>query len=344
MAVGVRKGLAPQDGNTLLSAFLDGWLESRRHQVRASTWASQEMIVRHRIVPEIGRLRLVDLTARHVHTLMSRLAERGLAPSSIALTRNILHHAIEAAVRDGALPRNVVDHARPPKREKTTRTWLDVEAGKRYLAASRADPGGPILQATLCLGLRPGEAMGLHWDDYSPERRQLEVRRTAIKRGGAWLEGPPKTASGRRTITIDPALAVVIEAERQRQRDAGQYAAKGPMFLAPDGERFTNDRLTEAHRRILKAAGLPRMRVHDLRHSAASILLEQGVHVRTVAELLGHANVSVTLNTYSHVIARLVDSATSALAGLLNADAAPGAAMPDVATEAADGETLVQQG
>lgn len=340
LAVGVRKGLAPQDGNTLLAAYLEAWVEAKRHAVRASTYISQEMVIRCRLVPELGRLRLVDLTARHVGTMMSRLQARGLASSSIALTRNVLHHAIDDAVRDGALPRNVVDFAKAPRKAPAARVWLDAAAARTYLEACRHDPAGPILQTTLLLGLRPGEAAALRWEDYSPERAQLEVRRTGYRRDKTWHESPPKTASGRRTLTIDPALAAILEAERARQQADGCYSRSGPMFTSPrDGACYSDRRLTTAHRRVLAAAGLPLMRTHDLRHSTASILLEQGVHVSTVAQLLGHANASITLNTYSHVIARLVDSATTALAGLLTPYAAHAAAT-DTVSEASTSPTL----
>lgn len=332
LAVGVRKGLAPQDGNTLLGPYLEAWVESKRHQIRASTFVSQEMMVRSRLIPELGRLRLVELTARHVGTMMSRLQTRGLAASSIALTRNLLHHAIADAVRDGALQRNVVDFAKPPRKNPPDRVWLDAAAARTYLGACSQDPAGPILQTMLLLGLRPGEAAALRWEDYSPEKAQLEIRRTGYLWGKAWQESGPKTASGRRTLTVDPALAQILEAERARQQQAGHYTRTGPMFPYPAAEPHYNlRRLTTAHCRVLDAAGLPRMRTHDLRHSTASILLEQGVHVSTVAQLLGHANASITLNTYSHVIARLVDSATAALAGLLTPYAAQAAAMDDEA-------------
>lgn len=325
LATAARKGTAAADGQTTIAAFLADWLEGVRLRVRDSTYRSYSAATRNHLVPNLGRLRLVDLTTGHVTRMLSGMSAAGLKPSTVAGARMILRNAIESAVRQGALVRNVVTHARAPQREPIPRVWLDTAGGRRFLAACREDPDGPILAATLLLGLRPGEVRGLRWGDVSLDRSTVEIRRSVYRRAGQWVEGPPKTAAGRRTLPLSAPALEILAAERARLERPDPAA---PVFLSQLREPYGRKRLINALLRILAAAGLPPMRLHDLRHSTASILLEQGIPIRVVADLLGHASVTTTLVIYTHVAARLVGSATDAMGALAGPIAAPPAAPP----------------
>lgn len=323
LATAARKGAVAIDGQTTVSAFLEDWLEGSSLRLRDNTYRCYSAAVRNHIVPNLGRLRLVELTTGHVTRMLAGMSAAGLKPSTVGNARMILRNALEAAVRQGALARNVATHARAPKREPITRVWLDVDGGRRFLAACREDPDGPILAATLLLGLRPGEIRGLRWGDVSLERGTVEIRRSVYRRAGKWVEGQPKTAAGRRTLPLSAPAAEILAAELARLEEPDPA---GPVFLSQLRAPYGRKRLVNALLRILTAAGLPPMRLHDLRHSTASILLEQGIPIRVVADLLGHASVTTTLAVYTHVSARLVGSATDALASLAAPIAAPGAA------------------
>lgn len=325
-AAALRGGRLAPDGRVTVAAYLEGWLKESERRVLERTLRGYESAVRLHIVPVVGRVRLVQLSARHVVEVMGQMTRAGAAPSHVARVRSILSRALAEAVRTGALVRNVATLAPPPRQVEPERVWLDASQAAAFLAAAASDRDGPVLSLILLLGLRQGEAQGLRWDDYSAERGQIEIRRTVYKRGGEWIENAPKSAASRRTLPVPGPAAELLERERQRQALAEQLTAAGPIFLSRAGKPYGKDRLLLGLHRLLDAAGLPRIRMHDLRHSTASILLERGVSPRVVADLLGHSKIATTLGIYSHVTARLVTTATDAMGALMPPTAAPAAA------------------
>jgi len=322
----VRKGLARMDSATTLAAYLAEWQEGMHAIVSERVWRSYDSALRRHVLPELGRLRLADITTTRVSAMLAAATARGLRPGSVARVRSIIRGALEDAVRDGLLQRNPVIHAPPPRAEPPPQRWLDVAEARRFLAAAADDRDGCMLSVLLLMGLRCGEAQGLRWADYSEERSLVEIRRTIYRRAGVWREGQPKTASSRRALPLPPAAVALLTSERERQLALGSWAPDAPLIQDPKGKVYGLFRLRAALARVLAAAGLPRMRLHDLRHSTASVLLESGVPARVVADLLGHSTVSVTLAIYSHVSPRLVDNAVAILGGLAPPVAAQGAA------------------
>lgn len=327
-----RKGLAGMDSATTLATYLAEWQEGMHALVSERVWRSYDSALRRHVLPELGRLRLVDITTTRVSAMMAAASARGLRPSSVARVRSILRGALEDAVRDGLLQRNPVTHAPPPRAEPPPQRWLDVAEARRFLAAAAGDRDGCMLSILLLMGLRCGEAQGLRWSDYSEDRSLVEIRRTIYRRAGVWREGQPKTAGSRRALPLPPAATALLASERERQLSLGSWAPDAPLIQDPAGKIYGLFRLRAALVRVLAAADLPRMRLHDLRHSTASVLLESGVPARVVADLLGHSTVSVTLAIYSHVSPRLVDNAVAVLGALAPPVAAPGAAQASPAT------------
>lgn len=327
-----RKGLATMDASATLATYMAEWLEGMRAVVSERVWRSYDSAIRRHILPELGRLRLADITTARVSAMMAAATARGLRPGSVARVRIILRGALEHAVRDGLLQRNPVTHAPPPRAEHQPQRWLDAEGARRFLAAAALDRDGCMLSILLLLGMRAGEAQGLRWSDYSEGRGIVEIRRTIYRRGGTWREGRPKTASSRRALPLPPAAIALLAAERERQQALGTWAPEAPLIQDPKGRVYGMFRLRAALARVLAAAGLPTMRLHDLRHSTASVLLESGVPARVVADLLGHSTVAVTLAIYSHVTPRMVDNAVAVLGALAPPVAAQPAAPPPPTT------------
>jgi integrase len=303
-----------------VAAFLtDTWLPAVQHTIRPSTFESYRRNVRLHVASRpIGRRRLQQLQPGDLNALYSVLLagdadHRPLAPRSVAYVATIIHRALRDAVRWHAIVRNPADAADPPRAriKPEMRTWKPQELA-HFLAGVKEDrlAGAWWLLATT--GMRRGEVLGLRWEDIDLDAGMLTVRRTLIttdvqrkgEPGMSW--STPKTAKGRRQVALDPSTVAALRAHRSRQLQerlvTGQAYAEGDLVCClADGRPLHPKTLSYYFKRHVRQLGLPAIRLHDLRHTHATLALQAGVHPRVVQERLGHANVSVTLDTYSHV-------------------------------------------
>jgi integrase len=234
------------------------------------------------------------------------LLESGLSARSVEQTHCVLHLALKQAMHWGIIGRNPSELVTPPRprtREMTAlnrsqlQRLLDVTAGSRWHVLW-------VLLGTT--GLRLGEALGLKWDDVDLAERRLVVRRTLQRYPGRGLVfAPPKTEKSRRTIHLSEAARQSLlrhcQSEPDRRARAEDWMKSGLVFTSLRGGPVESGEINRALTRALQAAGLPHIRVHDLRHTVASILLERAVHPKIVQELLGHSTIRLTLDTYSHL-------------------------------------------
>lgn len=317
------QGLLPAGRPPTVAQFLAQWLEGQRHSLRPRTWDGYESIVRTRLVPQLGRLRLDQLTPAHLAAAYDRLLGQGLSPKSVLNSHRLLHRALGDAVRWGMLARNPCDLVDPPRAARPAVRALDAGEVARLLEASASDDLGPLVTVAVLTGLRQGELLGLTWDDVDLERGELSVVRSVQRvRGQGLVVVPPKTASSKRLVPLAPQAVAALREQRTRQLaarlKAGPAWAEGDwVFTTALGMPYHPADVGHRFQRLLERAGLPRVRFHDLRHTAASLLLGEGVHPKVVASLLGHSTVQVTLDTYSHVTPGLARQATEALAALV---------------------------
>jgi integrase len=302
-------GLPLGDGRLTVERFLHTWLESVRGAIRPSTYSSYELAVR-RLLPRIGRIRLAALDPAAVQHAYTALQDAGLAASSVRLTHRVLHAALKQAVRWGLVGRNVTDLVRAPRPEAREMRTLTAE----QLAAlfSATETAGDRLHALWVLlattGLRLGEALGLRWEDVDLTGGRLTVTRALQRQRGQGMQFvEPKSAAGRRTVFLSQVAVAALRAHRARQLE--ERLAAGPLwediglvFTTTRGTPLDVQRVDRHFRRALARAGLPRVRVHDLRHTAATLLLAGGTHPKVVQELLGHATIAITLGTYAHTV------------------------------------------
>lgn len=308
-------GLPPGDGRLRVDAFLERWLESARPRLRPRTVASYDLAIR-RVRPDLGHRLLTQLSPADLQRCYARLLARGLrgrplARRSVQQVHTVLHTAFRQAVRWGLLARNPADAAVPPRPERrAVRTLTAAEAAR--LVTESGDDRLHALWVLLCTtGLRLGEALGLLWADLDLDGGTLVVRRTlARQRGHGLVLAEPKTAASRRTVHLTAGAAAALIAHRDRQQAERQQA--GPLWVAtdlvfttPTGQPLAPEAVTRAFHRLTARLGLPRLRVHDLRHTAASLLLQWGTHPKVVQELLGHTSIGITLDLYSHVVPAL---------------------------------------
>ena len=308
-----------------VAELLESWLaDVARHQVSGRSYDRYTSIVRVHLVPALGSVKLSALRLEHIQRCYSGLIDKGLAPATVRKVHAVLHSALKHGVRMRLLARNPSDDASLPKIRRAEMTALsEVQVGELLRAAEGTSVAVPLL-VLVTLGVRRGELLGLSWDDLDLEAGRLSVRRTLEESSGGVALKEPKTVRGARSIALPE---VTVEALREQHKVQSEMRLRvGPgfnhrelVFPGADGEPWRPSTFAQACRRVFKRAGL-QCRLHDLRHTHATMLLRQGVHPKVVQERLGHANVGITLDTYSHVAPHMQEEAAARIdAGLRRA-------------------------
>lgn len=329
-----QRGINISPDRWTVAQYLADWVASVKASVSPSTYVAYESVCRLHLIPALGDIQLTKLAPHHVEKLKQQLLAQvrkkgrgikkvvaGALPSppqhlSAATVYHvllILRVALTRAVKLDLTPRNVALLVSLPKAERPEIQPFDPEEAQRFLEAAKSHRLGCLFSAALGLGMRKGEALGLRWEDIDLERATVSIRGTLqrIKIGSdsQLLRKEPKRAS-RRTLNLPSVVLSELVLHRQRQEQERIVAGSGwqntqLVFTTRRGTPVEPGSLQDAFAEILTAAKLRRVRIHDLRHTAATLLLVRGVHPRTVMELLGHTRVSTTLDTYSHVVPAL---------------------------------------
>lgn len=277
--------------DALLTDYLAEWLEHKEGDgTRTNTLGGYRSRVAA-LQGGIGHIRLCDLTPRDVERYMASM--KGRAPRTVAHHRAVLANALNDAIRWGLVPVNVAERAKPPKIERAERQVLTPADVRTLLQALEGDPLRPVYMLAATLGLRQGEILGLRWQDVDLKAGELRVRQTVRRVGGADVFERPKTTRSARALPLTPALVAALRDVRGR---------RGLVFQTEGGEALRPQTIIRHLHRVLLAAGLPRVTFHDLRHSAATVLAVQGVPPRVAAMILGHSNISTTMDIYTHVL------------------------------------------
>jgi integrase/predicted RNA-binding Zn-ribbon protein involved in translation (DUF1610 family) len=317
---------------TVKAFLLDEWLPAVKGTLRPTTYASYTMLARQHIIPRLGSLQLQKLTAGAINALYAYLPEEGrvcgkggLSASSVRRVHAVLHRACHDAVRWGRLTVNPVDAADPPKASAEHSDRLPVWTAEQLSAflASVADDRLFALWRLLAMtGMRRGEALGLAWEDLDMEKGRLTIRRAWVPVNGVAQMSEPKTRRGRRTIALDPVTLAALQGHAARQADEQRHwdatrGGAGFVFTGTDGQPLQPWAVSKAFRDRAKAAMLPPIPLHGLRHSYATLALSSGVNPRIVSARLGHATVALTLDVYSHVLPQADQEAADKIAELL---------------------------
>lgn len=315
------QGLPVSARKMSVGVLLASWLELTRERIRPSTYESYELNVR-RLGEYLGDVPLLQLTAPDIQSAYRRMRERGLTEHSLNQVHSVLDRALRHAVQWGLIVRNpavLVFAPRPRRREMTA---LSAEELMRLLDHAREHRLRPLLVVLGTAGLRIGEALGLRWQDVDLVAGRLVVRQALQRRRGVGLVFvEPKTPRSRRTVHLTSlavdALAEQARLQARRNETAPTAARSGLVFTNLSGGPIEPGTVNANLSRLLADAGLPRIRVHDLRHTTATTLLEAGVHPKVVQDLLGHSTIAITLDTYSHVAPTLHIQAVGELQRLL---------------------------
>ena len=316
------------EGNkTNLNDYFDRWLEvAAKPRVSERTFVDYDDLLRRYIRPAMGRKKLSDVRPLDVQSLYSSMQERGLSARTIRYTHAVLNSAFKQAIKWGLMIRNPAQLAELPKQTRKEMHALSPEDAARFLEAAASDRWGLVFNVALVSGMRPEEYLGLQWKDIDFERGLVAVQRTLVwrRKGGGYYFGEPKTARSRRNIPLPRSIVrALVEHKRkqaeQRLKAGPDYQSLDLVFATPDGGPLMPQNLFRRHfKPILKRAGLQdSIRMYDLRHSCATLLLAAQENPKVVSERLGHASITLTLDTYSHVLPSMQQAATEKLERLL---------------------------
>jgi integrase len=313
----LRRGMLAIGPSVTVQEYMEQWLEEiHKPLVKLGTYKNYEEMLRNYIVPGLGKVKLQSLTPQQVQAFYSKKMRDGLAPKAINNIHGLLHKALSNAVKWNIVPRNVCDAVTPPRVSRQEKTVLTKDQAYTLLRQIKDHRLEALFTLAIVTGMRCGELLALRWHDIDIAGCSLQVKRSVryIKDHGH-VESEPKTVKSRRQIMLPVFVVEVLlrhkaKQEEQREKSEEGWVERDLVFTTHEGNYLALTTLRRAFNNVLKQAGLPHMRFHDLRHSAATILLSRGTHPKVVQEILGHSQISMTLDVYSHVLPSMQEDVT----------------------------------
>lgn len=313
----IDNGLTLDGAQSCLNEYLPSWLTSIKSSLRPTTWELYTHMAEHHILPALGALKLKDLRPDIIQRFYNTKLGQGTGERTIQLIHVVLHRSLEQAVNLGTLPRNPTEAVMRPEYSHAEMKILDESQVSQLMISLQGDRHEALLQLALATGMRQAELLGLKWSDLDWNHQTIRVQRQL--RRDFHLGEPfaaPKTKSGRRTIALGSTSIQKLREhwERQnqeRQQTGARWQENDLIFPSSVGTPLNYSNLVKSFKESLKTAGLPDIRFHDLRHTAASLMLNHGVPVIVVSRMLGHSKVSITLDIYGHVIPEMQHQAAA---------------------------------
>jgi integrase len=310
---------------TTLGEYLQRWLQDYvKPNLSPRGFERYESIVRKYLIPEMGNVILTQLKPEHLQGHYTAKLERGLSAGSVRYHHAVIHKALQTALKWGLVNRNVADAVDAPRaRHKEMQIW-DEDECCHFLESVKDSPYYALFYTALYTGMRRSEMLGLRWHDIDFVFCQLSVKRSLHQlKDGSFAFTPPKSASSRRTIALSPSSILSLKEHKEKQ------ALEHAMLAIPskdddlvfghfEGGPLCPNTVTHAWKVLATRSGVKVIRLHDARHTHASLMLKQGIHPKIVQERLGHASIQITLDTYSHVVPGLQQAAAESFDKLLN--------------------------
>jgi integrase len=318
-------GIVVEPETAALGRYLDKWLEaSAKPRLRTKTLADYTKLLARYVRPAMGGRPLAKIRPLEIQSLYREMQERGLSARTVRYTHAVLHSAFSQAVKWRMLAQNPTDCVDLPRQVRTEMKVLSPDQTRRFLEEARKDRLGAMFAVAVTTGLRPSEYLALKWSDLDLATGKLTVNRSLdwIK-GGGWQFQETKRPASRRTVKLQGAVSRILQQHQtdqaQERSDAGEkWQDHGLAFTTRNGGPLDERNVAQENfARILKAAGLPTIRLYDLRHTAATVALIAGVPPKVVSEMLGHASAAFTLDVYAHVLPHMQDQAAAQVEALL---------------------------
>ncbi|MEH0544141.1 tyrosine-type recombinase/integrase [Streptomyces sp. B21-105] len=342
------RGVPVPSAQGSLAAYLTYWLQNVAvHHLRENTHTRYATCIRLHLIPGLGAKKLARLTARDVRTFLDHLritcqcctqerdidrrscctigqcCDKRLSPLTVTYVHSVLKSALEHAVREDDLPRNIARNVKTPSPRPRRFQPFTASEARQFLQAASGDRLHALYELALRTGLRKGELLGLHWEDLDLDAGTANIHRSLQRtRTGGLTTLHTKTRASERRIALPTECVHSLKNHRERQQEerravGARWSDSGLVFTTPTGGPLDPANLTRRFGRLLRRAGLRRIRFHDLRHSTATLLLEQGIDLVVIKELLGHAHIGVTAGVYAHVRLRLQRQAIDTLGDAL---------------------------
>ncbi len=336
---GYQHGAYVPPSKQTVAEFAEVWLDAIKLEIAETAWVNYRTIMRTYVVPRLGQVRLADLTPPRLQSLYTELLASGRRDGSPLSARTVLqvhktfHRALADAVRWRLLPHNPADGARGPRYAGKEMTAWSTEDCRWFLEATSGDRMAALWLVALNTGMRRGELAGLRWQDIDFDGSALAVTQQRTTADYRVVVSEPKARS-RRVINLDASVLNALRAHRRHQRE--ERLAAGPgwedsgyVFVDEIGRPYHPGRLLHMLHQACQSVGVPPIRLHDLRHTMATVALRAGIHPKVVQERLGHSSIALTLDTYSHVTPTLQRAAAETLGELLSGERSSTSAHPE---------------
>lgn len=311
----IDSGLSFSGARMTFGGYLQSWLENAKGSIRPKTFEQYEGIVRNHLTPALGAIRLNELQPSHIQRFYGQMIEHGQSPRTLQLIHSVIHRALVIAQRQGLIGRNPAQVVEPPRYSKgEMQVFTDTQA-RQLLITARGLRNEVLYHLAVTTGMRQSELLGLKWKDIDWAACVIHVRRQTQRiRGKGISFSEPKTRSGNRLIQFGSETLRKLSAQRKRQdieRQVKGWQENDLINPSVIGTPLDQRNLLREFKDLLKAAGLPEIRFHDLRHTAATLMLLNGIPLLVVSRRLGHAKPSITLDIYGHALPGMQNEAAA---------------------------------
>lgn len=306
--------------------WLTTWLETyKKPSVKQNTFEGYERVVKGHLIPTLGSLYLKDLRPEHIQAMINEKSTKGnlltgdpLQPRMVEYIYAVLHGALDQAYKNQIIIYNPCDMVNKPQKVKKEFICWTAEQANKFLAAIKKDRNYIIYLLALTTGMRRSELLGLRWDDVDLKKNLLSVKQVMVRVKGGYKFQDPKTKKSKRTIQISDKVAAALKEWKRKQNIEkaafpGEYNEQNLILCSIMGEPVNPESVSRNFKKDLEAAKMPDIRFHDLRHCHASMLLEQGIDLKTISDRLGHSTIIMTADIYSHITDKLQAKAVKSL-------------------------------
>jgi integrase len=312
------QGISPVSKITY-GEYLENWLIAIESSIKETTFTHYEQLLRKHILPALGGIRIHELDPVRIQALYNEKIKAGYGARTVQVMHVVIHHSLAQAIKLGILDNNPDDATTPPKTKHREMRFYDEAQVSQFLIAAEGCRNEALYYIALYTGMRQAEILGLCWSDVDWKKKSIHVQRQ-LRRGfrDGELFTSPKSKAGIRTVLLGQNGLAQLEAHWQRQYQerviaGNRWQGHDLIFSSSIGSPLDHSNLNKDFKRIINLAGLPDIRFHDLRHSSASLMLNHGIPPIIASRRLGHSRVSITLDTYGHLITDLQNEAAELL-------------------------------
>jgi integrase len=321
--VEIERGTAVNASKMTVAELLRDWLATyAQHHVRPTTLDDYEVTIRVQLIPGLGSIPIQKLTPAHLQRFYADKLEAGHSPRVVQLCHRRLSQALDYALTLGLVARNVADAVTPPRVERKEMLTWSVAQVRTFLAVADQSTYGPVWLVLLGTGMRRGEVLGLRWEDVDWDRGTLRVAQSVLPYKGIGYIQEPKSPGAWRTVPVDPVIMTALREHKGRQNErrlalGSAWRDHDLVFAAANGNPINPDNLRRDYNRLVKRAGVPRIRIHDQRHTHVTLALQAGAPMGAISKRVGHSRTSVTMDLYAHVTQDMQREAANTINAML---------------------------